>query len=301
MTSSSSLPPLVPARPVPRLTWSFRTGARPAGLVLARERKHFLAWDNNAWLYILNAFGEPQSQRKMTAALRGACCADDGSAYAAVGAQGEVSWLAPDLTPRWEQSLRRPALAAALDPFGRYLAVAEAEGRLYLFNAEGGLVSRAKSPRPLHCLAFIPEAPLLVGCADYGLVTCFNLAGDCVWRDGLVAHIGSLAVSGDGERIVLACYSDGLRCYSASGAKLGQLALKEPCYLATVTFTGERLLAVDLGAQLYALDRDGRTLSTLALESPVVSVVLGALGKEGAVALADRRILGLDLRDALGR
>src|SRR5438270_336566 len=234
MTSSSSIPPLVPARPAPRLTWSFRTAARPAGLLLTRERGAFLAWDENAWLYLLNAFGEPQAQRKMPSPLRAACCAEDGSAYAAVGAQGEVWWLTPDLTPRREQSLRRPAVAAALDPFGRYLAVAESHGRLSLFDAEGNLVSRASSPRPLHRLVFIPEAPLLVGSADFGLVACFDAAGQCVWRDGLVAHVGSLAVTGDGSRIVLACYSDGLRCYSATGEKLGQLALKEPCHLAAV-------------------------------------------------------------------
>ena len=44
----------------------------------------------------------------------------------AVGAAGEVWWLAPDLATRRQQTLPQPQVAAALDPYGGYLAVAGA-------------------------------------------------------------------------------------------------------------------------------------------------------------------------------
>ena len=50
-----------------------------------------------------------------------------------------------------------------------------------------------------------------------GLLAAFDLSCNCLWRDGLVATIGALAVNGSGDRIVLACYSEGLRFYNATG------------------------------------------------------------------------------------
>src|SRR5262249_17911137 len=152
-----------------------------------------------------------------------ACCADDGSACAAVGGRGEVRWLTPDLMPRWERTLSHPALAAAMDPFGQYLAVAGARGGPHGFDRTGKQGARGESPRPLHLLAFVPAAPFVVGSADFGLVAGFDLTGRLAWRDGLVAHAGSLAVSGDGAEVVLACFSEGLQRYNHLGQNRGRL------------------------------------------------------------------------------
>ena len=57
--------------------------------------------------------------------------------------------------------------------------------------------------------------------ADFGLTACYDSAGRCVWRDGLVAHAGSLAVSGDGSVLVLACFSEGLCYYAITIQKRG--------------------------------------------------------------------------------
>ena len=101
--------------------------ANPArGLALAREKGWVLAWDNQDWLYLLNQAGERQAQMHAPGKLVAAACADDGSAYVAVGARGEIWWLAPDLHSRWERSVPHPVTALALDPFGQYLAVADA-------------------------------------------------------------------------------------------------------------------------------------------------------------------------------
>ena len=43
----------------------------------------------------------------------------------------------------------------------------------------------------------------LVASADYGLVGSFDVRGEWRWRDGLVAHVGGLAVNGDGDQLVL--------------------------------------------------------------------------------------------------
>jgi hypothetical protein len=265
-------------------------------LALARERGWVLTWDANHWIYLLNRTGGRQAQWRTPAKLITACCAEDGSAYAAVGGGGEVWWLAPDLMPRWQRTLPQPATAAALDPFGQYLAVADQGSQLHLFNPRGKTVFRIPSPRPLHYLAFVPAAPFLVGSADYGLVACFDPAGKLLWRDGLVANVGSLAVTGDGSQIILACFSEGLQCYSAQGQNQGRLPVPEPCRLAALTFDGQLMLAAGMGQQLHLLDSKGRVLGTHILDQPAAALALGPLGEYAVVALADGPVVGLDVR-----
>jgi hypothetical protein len=281
---------------MPRVLWSLPTEGRPRGLSLAREKGWLLTWDDSNWLYLVNRKGERQAQRHGGASpVTAACGADDGSAYAAAGAGGEVWWFAPDLMPRWQRAVDAPAVAAALDPFGQCLAVSDGRGRVSLFDRKGRLQGRGETPRPLCHLAFVPEAPRLVGAADFGLLACLDPAGRLVWREGLVTHVGGLAVSGAG-RVAVACFSEGLRFYSVDGKKEAPLRLPEPCRLAALTYEGNRVLAAGLGNRLYLTGRDGRAAESLDLEGPAAALALAPLGDHAAVALADGRVVALDLR-----
>jgi hypothetical protein len=298
MNSSSSLLSHAPLRKAIVPTWSLDLQVRARGLTLAREKGWLLLWDEKRWLYLVNRSGVRQAQVRLGDGVTAACCADDGSAYAAVGPEREVRWLAPDLTVRWEQTVPQRAVAAALDPFGQYLAVADARGHLHLFDRHSRPVCQVQTARPLHHLAFVPAAPYLLGSADYGLVACFDLMGRCVWVDGLVAHIGSLAVRGDGTEIMLACYTEGLQRYNLMGKNRGRLSVAEPCRLAALSFDGRLILVAGLSNRLLLLDRQGRTLCEHPLDQPAVAVVLGALGESAAAALADGRLVGLEVQEA---
>ena len=282
-----------------RVVWSRPLASPPRGISLARERGRLLAWDAQHTLYLLTRSGELEAQRPAAAALASACAADDGGSFAAVGQDGQVWLLAPDLAPRWERAVPRRAVACALSALGDYLAVSDGGGALHVFDRLGRPAWRAANPRPLRYLAFVAEKAALVGSADFGLVACFDAAGGSLWRDGLVAHVGSLAVNGDGTQVILACFSEGLLCYSASGQKQGRLAFTEPCRLAALTFDGRYLLVAGLGEELRLLDRAGQTRCTYALDRPAVALALGALGDTAAAALLDGPVIGLDLREAL--
>jgi hypothetical protein len=276
-------------------TWSLTLGAAPRGLVPARERGWFLAWDEAHWLYLVGRRGERQAQRRTPGPLAAAAAADDGSAYAAVGVGGEIWWLAPDLSTRWEGRVPEPACGTALDPFGQYLAVATERGGLYIVNCLGQPVCQTQNPRPFVHLAFVPAAPLVVGSAEYGLLACVDLTGRQRWRDGPVAHVGSLAVSGDGNRILLACFSEGLQRYGPDGKKHERLVLDEPCRLAALSFDGRVLLAALLSNPVLLVDDGGNTLASYVPDAPVTALALGPLANYAALALADGRVLGLDL------
>jgi hypothetical protein len=276
-----------------RLAWSHPVSAQLRGLALAREAGTVLAWDSQG-LYRFNVGGGLEVRGTAPGPVTACCAADDGSGYGAVGAEGQVWLLGPDFVPRWERSQPRRPLAVALEPLGAHLAVADAGGGLSVYDPQGRLVWQASSPRPLHFLAFVPEQPALLASADFGLVCCFGHGGRVVWRNGLVAHVGSLAVSGTGTAL-LACFTEGLCVYPAGQPRQQRLPRAGPCRLAALSYSGEVVLTAGLENQVSLRDRKGVARAEQLLEGPPVALALGPLGDHAVLALADGRVLRLDL------
>jgi len=200
------------------------------------------------------------------------------------------------LMMRWQHTLPCAAVAVAMDPFGQYLAVSDSRGNVHLFNRLGQPTKSAQTPRPLHHLAFVPTSAVLVGCADYGLVTSFDMSGIPRWRDGLVANAGSLSVSGDGSRILVACFSEGVQSYNLDGQKQPRVSVAESCRLASVAFTGRFVLVAGLTNRLSVLDNDGEVLGSHVMDKPIAAVALSALGDYAVVALTDGPIVRLNIQ-----
>lgn len=268
--------------------WSQKLGAAARGLVLARERDWLLAWDAHHWLYLLDQAGQRQAQMRFTGALACASFADDGSAVVAVGSQGEIAWLAPDLMPRWRQSVPNPPLAVAVDSFGQFAAISDRAGNLTILDRLGQTTTTLQTPRPLHHLAFVPAEPVLLGCADLGLVICLELDGKVRWRDGLFANAGSLTASTNGSRILVACFSEGLQEYDLQGQKKDKLPVPEPCRWAALACTGQFILMAGTTSQrLLLLNAEGHTLASQAMSQEIAALALSPLGDRAAAALAD--------------
>jgi hypothetical protein len=186
--------------------------------------------------------------------------------------------------------------AIALEPLGRYLAVADAGCTLHLLDERGQVAWRATTPRPLVHLAFVPEKPVLIGAADFGLIVGFGSSGECLWRDGLVAHVGSLAVNGDGDCILLACFGDGLYRYSAAGPPQERIPLDGPCTLASVSYAGDCLLTASRDRRVSLRDAEGATRDQLSFDGPPVALSLGARGEYGVAGLANGIIHRIEMR-----
>lgn len=277
------------------MRWSIALSARPRSGSLARESHRFLVWDDQNWLTLMDASGRVQGKVHGKGLVSAVAAADDGSGFAAVGTSGEVWWLAPDLTPRWEVTLPASAVSVAMDAFAYYLAASDSRGNLHIFDRQSQTIARMQTPRAIHHLAFVPERDCLIAAADFGLVMAFDLKGRCLWQDRLFAHLGSLAVDGLGERVAFACFTDGLRFYNRQGKVSGTVMLSEPCRLAAMSYDGDRLLVGGLEARLHLLDRSGSPRVVLSIPAPAVTLALGPLAEYALVGLADGRILGVDL------
>lgn len=256
--------------------WSQRLQGPVQGVALAREADGILAWDQGNWLYLFNHAGQRQAQVRFPASILHAAYSDDGSAILALAAEG-FFWLGPDLSVRRQQPLANLPLALAVDPFGQYAVAADSRGHAQIFDHLGRKVAQLSLPRSFHHVAFVPAAPLIVGCADYGLVGCFDMHGELVWRNGLVAHVGGLAVAGDASNIVAACFSEGLQRYDLAGKDLGRVKTGQSCRLVSMSFDGRRLLLAGAGDSVELVDADGKELGNARVEQPT-AVALGALG-----------------------
>lgn len=274
--------------------WSKDVGAPLRGLVLARECGWVLAWDKSNTLHLYDRTGLCRGTRSPHPVVTAATVADDGSALALIGAGGEVQMLGPDFQTLWGYKMPQGGRAVALDSFGRFLAASDAGGNVQLFDRQGHLLGKAQLPKPLHRLAFIPEQPNFVGAADFGLVACFDAKAECTWRDGLVANVGSLSVSG--STIALAGFSPGLYCYNVTGPPHSWLPLPAPCRLAALRYDGQRLLMVSQTHVLQLVDLHQKVRFEYAPPSSPVDIALAPLGDWAVVALSDGTLLAIDLK-----
>jgi hypothetical protein len=274
--------------------WSL-IGAGPArGLVLAREAGLAFTWDSGRSIGRIGPDGGYETSGNLPAPPTALSCSEDGKVIVAGGGRGQVWLLGPDLNARVETSLPGRIVSLALDPFGRYLAVADAAGGLHFLTLpEFRTVWKTTTARPLHHLAFIPEQPWLVGTADHGLVCAFDRKGESLWRDGLVSHVGSLSAGGDGATIVLACFSEGLICYSGNRGRLDRSPWPSPARLGVLSYTGEVVLIADLQGTVSLRDRDNRALDEWQPPAPLTALALSALGEHALAALADGQVVCL--------
>jgi hypothetical protein len=277
-----------------RLAWSRLLPAIPSGLSLAREAGWFLIRDVEDQLGRFDRQGQCEHRQRALAPLVAAVLSDDGKTAAAVGKRGQVWGMTCDLVPIWQRSIRPRPVALALDAHGKRLAVADEAGGLHLFDRTGQLMWHTSVARPLIHLAFVPEAPVLIGSAEYGLVCVFDQAGRCLWRDGLVAHVGGLAVTGDGQS-TLACFTDGLNRYPWTQAKKSTQPHAGPSRLVALDYRGENVLTAGLDQELAHRQAGGETRSSLTLSSVPVALAMEALGDSAIAVLAGGELVRIIL------
>jgi hypothetical protein len=254
-----------------------------------------LVWDREHHLTRLDRLGHVVVRRPAPASVVSAVCSDDGNTVAAIGRHGQVWMITPELTTMWERSLPRRPVSLALDCLGRQVAIADEAGGIHVLDTAGKVVWRAEAARPLVHLALVPEAPVLVGSAEFGLVCAFDRTGHCLWRDGLVAHVGSLATSGDGGRIVLACFTEGLCCYALTQPKREGLPQAGASRLAGLDYTGQTIVTVGLDSQLALRDAGGAVRDELALRAAPVAIAVEALGESVVAALNNGDLVRVEL------
>jgi hypothetical protein len=161
----------------PETAWTVVTEAPLKGLGLAREAGSVFAWDEAGQLYLLDLRGDYRSVARAPGAVVAAAVSDDGSRIALLGEGSRLWLLDADLGVVAERQGPPESTALAIDPHGRYVVVASRLSVNHFYNRFGRPAGKFATLQPLAFLAFVPAAPQLVGAAAYGMLAMFELGG----------------------------------------------------------------------------------------------------------------------------
>jgi hypothetical protein len=269
----------------------------PRGLSLAREAGRLLLWTDSDWLFWINRDGARQAQTHFPATISCAAVSEDGTAFVAAEIDGRVSWLAADLQARWDRKLAGKPTAIAVDPLGLVAAIATNQGQLVCLHSDGRQAREVTCPRPARHLAFIPGTATLIAAADLGWLAAFDLeAGDWLWRDAPVCTIGGLAVAGEGEPILIACYSDGLRGYARDGKPWRFAAPAAPCRSVAISYDGQTIVTVQIDGLVMCQGNGLAPGHSYRPDAAPVALTMSALGDTLYLAQADRKVIAVNRR-----
>ena len=202
------------------------TEAPLQGLILAREKGLLLAWDEGQQLYLIDVQGRHRAVSRGRERILFGSISDDGFLIAIV-VEGSRLLLGRDLSVTTERQLAPDPSAPAIDPHGRYVAVASQMGITQLISRFGRVCGRFETRQPLAHLCFIPALPLLLGAATYGTLagvelnasgTAGRLDPEVLWQESLMSNVGQLASSGEGGVVLASCFTHGIHA-STSKAK----------------------------------------------------------------------------------
>lgn len=250
--------------------WAFATNGQLAGMSIARESRHTLAWDSDGVLYLIDTNGRLIVHVKSPDKLAGAAISGDGSVIAVLSAAGKLSWLDATLDVHRSDQIRYKPLDVALDSRGWYAAVSAKNARAAVLDCHGRHIGTIRSAHPLEQIQFLAEKPELMAVSAQGLVARYELRGHPVWRENIASRVGGFGVDDAGDIIVVAAYAHGLIRFDRRARPLGSLHSVETPWRVSLSADGRTMLVGSLSKQISLLSANGevRWQKTL-IETPV--------------------------------
>jgi hypothetical protein len=271
------------------------TAAPLAGLQLARETGHTLAWDNSRNVYRIDAAGNLAATWTAPEAIETAAISDTASAVAVLSERGTLWWLDAELSNPLQQGVVRKPSALALDPHGQYALLSSLLRTTFVIDRYGKLVTELETSRPLVLTMFLLAEPYWIGAADHGLLGAYTLEGEPQWQDRLWSSVGALAATASGHMILAACYGHGIQRYGLRGDNEGAYQLPGPVRHVACPVDGSAIAATTLEARLTMLDQSGRIQWDAALDETAAGLAVDALGRYLIVGLPAGQIARWDL------
>jgi hypothetical protein len=293
----------------PATAWTVLTDAPLKGLALAREAGSVFAWDEADQLYRIDAMGQFQSVARAPGKILCGAMSDDGSLVALVGEGARLWVLDGDLELVHERSAVPDPLSIAIDPHGRYIAVASKMNVVQFYSRYAKLSGRFETRQPLSSMVFVPDRPFLLATGAYGSVVGIALEsrgaggaldGATVWNEAITSSVGRLATTGDGQMVLIACYTHGIQRYDVEGRSEGAYHLGGSAGHAVPDFAGRSIAVSTLEGELAILSGAGNVKWRTTLNRPAMALETDALGRYVVYGQATGEVVRLDLQ-ATGR
>lgn len=293
-----------PARLDPSPAWTVVTEAPLTALSFAREAGLVLASDEASHLTLIDLNGQKRASTRVEGRIIAAEISDDGSLVAALAAGPKLLLFDPNLDLIDERTTLTEPTALAIDPHGRYIAVASRLNLTGLYTRYGRQAGRFETQQPLAHLRFIASLPMLVVASAYGSILGIELSpgrspgslqAEELWRQQPMCNIGRLASSGDGGMILSSGYTHGIQRYDAQGHNEGSYHLGGTVAHAVPDFAGRTIAVATTEGELALLNRGGNVRWKTTLSRPAVGLEFDPLGRFMIHGFATGEITRLDL------
>ena len=295
------------SRLAPAPAWTVLTDAPLRGLGLAREAGTILVWDEADGIYLLDTGGRHRSVSRAPSRVLAGAISDDGSLVALLGEGSRLWLLGPDFQMTVDRQGPPEASTLAIDPHGRYVAVASKLGLTQIYNRHGRPAGRFETRQPLAHLCFVPDRPLLLGAAAYGTLAAVALAAtgnlgrlqaEVLWQESLMSNVGRLATSGDGGLVLASCFTHGVQRYDLRGQNEGSYHLGGSAAFAVPDFAGRTIGVATLEGELAVLSPGGNVRWKTGLIRPAIALETDPLGRFLIYGHATGEVVRLDLDGA---
>ena len=278
----------------PRLSWSLSTDAPLVALELARETGEVLAADAIGGLYHIDRSGKIANLTHGPSPIRGIAWSDTGTGGIALVGDEKLYWFNQKLVFQGWLEHSEPIVGLALEAHGNYAAVSLSSATIIIYDSNRKVVRRFGSLQPLIALEFLVHRPALVGVAEYGLLCAHAFTGEEDWRQQLWTNVGDMSVTGDGQTILLACYSHGIQCHDSEGRQVGSYQVGGTVSCVSTSFIPGHIAAATIERHFYYIEADGQVDFQATLPDDACRVICDPFGKGVVVGLASGQIMRLD-------
>ncbi len=167
-------------------------------------------------------------------------------------------------------------------------------GTTLVFDGPRKPLHRFESQRPFVKLLFLAERAGLIGVADYGLLSSRTFQGGVRWEEKLWSNAGDIAVTGNGEMLLVACFAHGITRYDDEGTQTGSYQVEGTAARVSCSYLPYRVAVATLERNLYWLNTEGKMLWAAEAPEDIVRVVCDPLGKGLVLGFESGRIVRLD-------
>ena len=281
------------------------TDAPLKGMVLAREAGSVFAWDEADQLYRIDALGQFQSVARAPGKILHGAVSDDGSLVALVGEGARLWLLDGDFELVHERSTIADPLSVAVDPHGRYAAVSSKMNVVQFYSRHARQSGKFETRQPLSSMVFVPDRLFMVGIGAYGSLVGIALVargsggaldGAIVWNEPLMSGVGRLSTTGDGQMILISCFTHGVQRYDIEGKSEGAYHLGGSAGHAVPDFAGRSIAVSTLEGELAILSGAGNVKWRTNLNRPAIALEADALGRYVIYGQATGEVVRLDLQ-----
>ena len=274
-------------RLAPETSWSVYTEGPLKGIGLAREAGLILAWDDAHRLYLYDLAGETREASRAPGKVLSGVISDDGSRVVLLGEGSRLWFLDQELQLLSEKSAPPEASSLAIDPHGRYVAVATRLGLNQFYSRHGKPAGRFDTIQALSHLVFVADKPLLIGAANHGLMMAFDLSSgrggkidaDPIWQERQLSNVGRLAITGDGSMILASCFNHGVQRFDSNGDSDGSYHVNGTATHAVPDFAGRIIAVATLEGALILLNAGGNVRWRTELPRPAIALETDPLGR----------------------